>query len=111
MRKLVHLLVVLSLVTVLLALSVGVAFADNTGGGTEWTCAEGAQDPGCPPLDRTLIGPAAQNAIAPVGSHLLGDVPGAPGNENGFDSDNDSQALENIGKNPLCPVHPVAETP
>jgi hypothetical protein len=40
----------------------------------------------------------------PVGSHLLDPAaPGHPGSENGFQSD--SEAQENIWRNPNCPAH------
>jgi len=58
---------------------VGTAFADNAGGGTD-------------------------NApCAPAGSHVLGDVPGAPGGDNGNFGDPASGG--GIAHNPICPAH------
>ncbi len=107
-RSLRKLLVLVSMVGVFSMLSVGVAFADHTGG-TEWTCddATGAlEGNGCAPNDRNKIGPAAKNALAPVGRNIAG-----PGFDNAFDGGTPSNAFTAIQNNPLCPFHGVEETP
>ena len=81
MTKLVRLLILMSMLVLLLALNVGVAFADHP--------VDGAIDAG---------------AFRPVGNHLVGDVPGEPGFENGFGNTN-SNAFTAIANNPLCPLH------
>ncbi len=88
MRRLFRRLIVFaSVLGVVMALNVGVAFAAPDGA------------PGLVPLDDAR----------PVGDHLLGDVPGAPGGENGFGNPN-SNALVAIANNPLCPAHPHPNT-
>lgn len=95
------LLVLVSVIVSFLALSVGVASAGHTGEGTEWVCTEGdGGDFGvpCPPPDAEKIGPAAQNAYAPVGSHISDE-----GLDNGISNPNAPADI--IFRNPLCPFH------
>ena len=75
MTKLVRLLILMSVLVLLLAMNVGVAFASNTGPGTE-------------------NGPSA-----PVGSNIS-----TQGFVNGFVNPN-SNAFTAIANNPLCPLH------
>ena len=80
MSKLVRLLILMSMLVLLLALNVGVAFADNEGGGT------------------------ANAPCAPVGSRIIpDDAPGHPGFENGNFGDPGEGG--GIAHNPLCPAH------
>ncbi len=90
------------------ALTTGVAFAEH-GGGTEWTCddAAGAEEgTPCEPGDRNPIGPAADQALAPVGRNISGQ-----GLQNGFLAHPDFGAFIGIQHNPLCPFHGVEATP
>jgi hypothetical protein len=59
------------------------------------------------------FGTTVQDAPSPVpvGSHLLGDVPGAPGFENGFAPRPGSGAGLAIANNPNCPAHYAIPTP
>lgn len=88
------------------------ALADHTGSGTEWTCDVEQNGGPCLPGDRNPIGPAAENALAPVGRHIMPeDAPGhAAFLAAGFDSTN-GPAAEAIVNNPLCPFHQVEVTP
>ncbi len=91
-----------------LALSTGAAFADNAGGGTEWTCDDpaGAEAGAfCAPEDRTAIGPAADQ-VAPVGRNI-----NEQGLNNGFLAHTGFGAFVAIVNNPLCPFHGVEATP
>ena len=92
------------LLLMVFAVNVGIASADHPGG-TEWTCNVDQEGGGCAPRDRNPIGPAAVNALAPVGRNIS-----PQGNENGFGNPN-SNALVAIANNPLCPLHQVAVTP
>ena len=96
------LIVFASLLTLVFALNLGVASADHPGNGVQWTCDEpqGGGTP-CLPDDRNSIGPAAENALAPVGRNISGS-----GLENGFGNEN-SNAFDAIANNPLCPFHDV----
>ena len=106
------LIIFASLLTLVFAVNVGVASADHPGG-TEWTCDEAQNGGGCAPGDRNPIGPAADNALAPVGRNIsdqgllkaFGEVRGEP-----FTIGN-GPADFGITHNPLCPFHPVEETP
>ena len=101
MRLVRTLLVLASLVVAFSMLSVGAAFAGHTGAGTEWTCTVGdGGDFGtpCPPPLANKIGRAAQNAFAPVGSHISD-----TGLEKGISNPNAPDDI--IFRNPLCPFH------
>ncbi len=84
-------------------LSAGVAFADHTGG-TEWTCDSGTTEDGDGCGSRTPVGPAAENTLAPVGSHISG----TPAFVNGPGPG--GAANDAIANNPLCPFHGVDGT-
>ena len=91
------------------AFGTGVASADH-GGGTEWTCNvenEGPLVP-CPGGERNLIGPATDNAYAPIGSHLSTDetVGSNHGRVNGIQNPMSNAAVA-VANNPLCPFHDV----
>ena len=104
-RRLRRLLVFAGVLGVLMLLNVGAALA--------------VHDKPTPAFDdaRAVTGhhhlQAAETPGAiPVGSHLLGDVPGAPGSENGFvprsvdgGAAEDSGAIVAIANNPNCPAH------
>ena len=104
MRKRIGRLVVFaSVLALVMAVNVGVALADHPGG-TNWTCDTGATEDGefCDPADATTNGPAAENALEPVGRRVF--APGAPGTPG-------QAGLRNgIVNNPLCPLHGVAGT-
>ena len=98
MRRLLRRLMVIASVTgLVMALNVGVALADH---GETAPAFAAAEDNDVTPFADALLTPGA----IPVGSHLLGDVPGAPGSENGFQNPN-SNAITAIAKNPNCPAH------
>ena len=109
-----------SLMLLAFAVNVGIASADHPGG-TEWTCDTDQAGGGCPAGDRNLIGPAAENTLAPIGKNLLvggADQPGGQGAINGFNfdfsgggPDFDNPAVIGVTHNPLCPLHQVEVTP
>ena len=105
MRRIRILASLIGMIMLFSVLSAGVAFADHDGG-TEWTCDSGPTTDGtpCPEPHRNFDGPAANNAFAPVGSHI---APTDPGRVNGFDPTR-SNASTAISNNPLCPLHGVA---
>ena len=104
MRRLLRKLIVIAGVTgLVMALNVGVALAHD---GPHFDGANGG------------------NVSAPVGNHILGDVPGHPGADNGFgrlhveggpnDGDEipgpggtnlDNPAIKGLTHNPNCPLH------
>jgi hypothetical protein len=110
-RRLRRLTVLFGVIGLVMAFNVGTAFADQTGG-TEWTCDDPAnalagESCGGPTNDQDLIGPAAENAFAPVGSHLLSPTaPGNPGSVHGIMNEK-SNAQTALINNPLCPLHGV----
>jgi hypothetical protein len=110
-RRLRRLTVLFGVIGLVMAFNVGTAFADHTGG-TEWTCDDPLNAPagescGGPTNTHDPIGPAAENAFAPVGSHLLSPTaPGNPGSVNGIQNPNGNAAIALIN-NPLCPLHGV----
>ena len=111
MKRRVRILVVLASVLAMMTINVGAAYADH---GTH-----------APPFEEAdgLVGPAATATTpvnAPVGSHILGDTPGHPGADNGFDrlhgaggveipggpgTNFDNPAVIALFNNPNCPLH------
>ena len=107
--RLMKLLVAVGVVAAVFVLSVGVASADHTGG-TEWTCTvEVSEGEPCPPPLATKIGPAAENAFAPVGSNIGGPGSTHPGFVNGILNPNAPDDI--LFNNPLCPFHTVDYAP
>ena len=107
MRRVRILASLIGMIMLFSVLSAGVAFADHTGG-TEWTCDAGETEDGegCPG-SKTKDGPAAENTLAPVGSHIGPTAsPDHPGFENGFLNPS-GNAINAINNNPLCPFHGV----
>lgn len=106
MKKVVYLMAVVIAVPAVFAVNGDVASADHSGG-SEWTCDEASGAPEgspCAPGDRNTIGPAAEHALAPVGSNISG-----AGFVNGF-SNPKANAFNARVNNPLCPFHGVDVT-
>ena len=118
MKRRVRIVVVLASVLALMTINVGVASADH---GTD---AHGNDAPAFQPADDNNVSPPADASLtpgaAPVGSHILGDVPGHPGADNGFgrlhEADGseipggpgtnfDNPAVIALFNNPNCPLH------
>ena len=95
----------LTVLVLTFGIGVGQASADHTGG-TEWTCnIEVEEGEPCPPPVATPIGPAAQHALAPVGSAIGGPGSTHPGFINGIQNPNAPDDI--LFNNPLCPFHGV----
>ena len=106
-RRLRRLIVFAGVLGMVMALNVGVAFATNTGSGTEWTCkdtAGAAEGTLCGFPDREPVGQAAENTLAPVGSKIFA---GGKGSDAARAALTDHAQLVN---NPLCPLHEVVDT-
>jgi hypothetical protein len=106
-RRLRILIVFAGVLGLVMALNVGAASATNTGDPTAWTCDTGAVEinDGCGG-NQTPDGVAADNALAPVGSHIAD-----AGRTNGIlPRGEDGTGTTIIGHNPLCPFHDAPET-
>jgi hypothetical protein len=107
-RRLRRLIVLFGVIGLVMAFNVGTAFAGHTGQGTAWECTVGDGGdygiPCPPPTNPDLIGPAAQNAFAPVGSNISD-----AGLNNGILGEHTPEDI--LWRNPLCPFHDDFSSP